>query len=170
MTEAANPAVCPHCGGQGAHHPMPDMRPCPEAAGSAWPYRTTRPKAIGVKKPYAVITSGSRYSSPRTKSPATWTVYLIGRESETRIYKAAQKPARWAHDGYKTKKHDVLERFDTEAEAQAFIDAALKVMAEPLEALKIAEERERAASHTAGQARQTLHAAVTNFWSAHLNP
>lgn len=120
------------------------------------------------KSPFAVVVAGtSRYADARAASPTRWQVFPVGRESATRLYALPTKPeSRWASDPYKTTATDVLARFDTEAEAKAFIDAGMAALAEPIAAAETAEEASKKATEEASAARIALRHAVIAFWAA----
>lgn len=78
------------------------------------------------------------HSGYNVDNPDTWAVMQPGRETETRYYRLAVKPAnRWTGDGYIEKKR-VVATFDSAAEAEKFRADMLGVWNASLDTVKAA--------------------------------
>jgi len=122
----------------------------------------TKSKSKILEKRYAVI---QQYGWRPDTSPTQWSVFPIGRETALRIYKLGEKPSnRWTSDRFE-KKETILRRFETEDEANAFIDHAKAVMADALGAVAQAQTAERAARDRSREADRALSDAVLKFWA-----
>lgn len=94
---------------------------------------------------------GSRYNA----DPKAWLIYPIGRETAARIYAKDVKAPGWGGDPHESKER-IVGRFDSEAEAKAFIAAGCDVYSRheaEVVAAVVASNKAREALGAANRAR-----------------